>query len=114
MRWDRRKRRRFEQKVAKEAEVPVFRRRMLLGFLGAEQSATLHLMRRGKGGSLRLVATRNAIVGTRRSESTIGGGTPDITVGRADADQAGARFYLLAHYISKKINKIFDMSLKEI
>jgi hypothetical protein len=28
---------------------------------------------------------------TRRSASTIAGGTPDMTIGRADADQAGAR-----------------------
>jgi len=31
---------------------------------------------------------------TRRSASTIGGGTPDMTIGRAHADQAGARPYL--------------------
>ena len=31
---------------------------------------------------------------TRRSASTIGGGTPDMTIGRADADRAGARPYL--------------------
>jgi hypothetical protein len=31
---------------------------------------------------------------TRRNASAIGGGTPDITIGRADADQAGARPYL--------------------
>ena len=31
---------------------------------------------------------------TRRSASTIGGGTPDMTIGRAAADQAGARPYL--------------------
>jgi hypothetical protein len=31
---------------------------------------------------------------TRRSVSTIGGGTPDQTVGRADAYQARARPYL--------------------
>ena len=28
---------------------------------------------------------------TRRSASTIGGGTPDMTIGRAHADRAGAR-----------------------
>ena len=28
---------------------------------------------------------------TRRSASTIGGGTPDMNIGRAAADQAGAR-----------------------
>jgi len=28
---------------------------------------------------------------TRRSASTIGGGTPDMTIGCADADRAGAR-----------------------
>jgi hypothetical protein len=28
---------------------------------------------------------------TRRSASTIGGGTPAMTIGRAHADQAGAR-----------------------
>ena len=32
---------------------------------------------------------------TRRSASTIGGGTPDMTIGRAAADQAGARPYHL-------------------
>ena len=31
---------------------------------------------------------------TRRSASTIGGGTADMTIGRADADRAGARPYL--------------------
>ena len=31
---------------------------------------------------------------TRRSASTIGGGTPDMTIGRAHADRAGARPYL--------------------
>ena len=31
---------------------------------------------------------------TRRSASTIGGGTPAMTIGRAHADQAGARPYL--------------------
>src|SRR5208337_2763315 len=31
---------------------------------------------------------------TRRSASTIGGGAPDMTIGRAAADQAGARPYL--------------------
>ena len=31
---------------------------------------------------------------TRRSASTIGGGTPDMTIGRVAADQAGARPYL--------------------
>ena len=30
---------------------------------------------------------------TRRSASTIGGGTPDMTIGRAAADRAGARPY---------------------
>ena len=30
---------------------------------------------------------------TRRSAATIGGGTPDMTVGRAAADRAGARPY---------------------
>ena len=31
---------------------------------------------------------------TRRNASIIGGGTPDMTIGRAAADQAGARPYL--------------------
>ena len=31
---------------------------------------------------------------TRRSASTIGGGTPAMTIGRAHADQAGTRPYL--------------------
>ena len=31
---------------------------------------------------------------TRRSASTIGGGTPAMTIGRAHANQAGARPYL--------------------
>ena len=31
---------------------------------------------------------------TRRSASTIGDGSADTTIGRADADQAGARPYL--------------------
>jgi len=31
---------------------------------------------------------------TRRSASTIGGSTPAMTIGRAHADQAGARPYL--------------------
>ena len=31
---------------------------------------------------------------TRRSASTIGGDTPAMTIGRAHADQAGARPYL--------------------
>ncbi len=30
---------------------------------------------------------------TRRSASTIGGAAPDTTIGRADADRAGARPY---------------------
>jgi hypothetical protein len=30
---------------------------------------------------------------TRRSASTIGGGTPDMTIGCADADRVGARPY---------------------
>jgi hypothetical protein len=30
---------------------------------------------------------------TRRSTFTIGGGTPDMSIGSADADQAGARPY---------------------
>ena len=31
---------------------------------------------------------------TRRSASTIGGGTADMTIGRPDTDRAGARPYL--------------------
>ena len=38
---------------------------------------------------------------TRRSASTVGGGTPDMTIGLADADHAGARPYLHRHETSR-------------
>ncbi len=55
--------------------------------------------RRGSSGSASYLPIRRERVPdvrrrTRRSASTIGGGTPDMTIGRAAADQAGARPYL--------------------
>ena len=46
---------------------------------------------------------------TRRSAATIGGGTPDMTVGRAAADRAGARPYRTVARI-----RVPDLRLKNL
>jgi hypothetical protein len=45
---------------------------------------------------------------TRRSAAIIGGGTPEMTIGRADADPAGARPYLfLERFLDRSVFVVF-------